>query len=108
MPKLESTFQSALIKELEAIFPGCFIYRGDPQRQQGIPDLLILFGNRWAALELKREAKASKRPNQDYYVNQMNELSYAAFIFPDNKEAVLNELQEALRPRRSTRISQRK
>lgn len=94
--KLERDFQASLIKELKARFPGCMVIKLDPDYIQGIPDLLILFGDKWATLECKRSASASHRPNQNYYVNQMNEMSYSAFIYPENKEEVLDELQHAL------------
>lgn len=94
--KLERDFQASLIKELKARFPGCMVMKLDPDYIQGIPDLLILFGDKWATLECKRSASASHRPNQNYYVNQMNEMSYSAFIYPENKEEVLDELQHAL------------
>lgn len=95
---LESRFQSELIKELKQEFPGCIVLKNDPDYIQGIPDLLIIYGSKWAALECKRSANASKRPNQKYYVDKMNEMSYAAFISPENKEEVLHDLQSALRP----------
>lgn len=95
---LESRFQSELIKELKQEFPGCIVLKNDPDYIQGIPDLLIMYGSKWAALECKRSANASKRPNQKYYVDKMNEMSYAAFISPENKEEVLHDLQSALRP----------
>lgn len=95
---LESRFQSELIKELKQEFPGCIVLKNDPDYIQGIPDLLIMYGSKWAALECKRSVNASKRPNQKYYVDKMNEMSYAAFISPENKEEVLHDLQSALRP----------
>lgn len=94
--KLERDFQAGLIKELKARFPGCMVMKLDPDYIQGIPDLLVLFGDKWATLECKRSANASHRPNQNYYVSQMNEMSYSAFIYPENKEEILNELQHAL------------
>ncbi len=100
MGKLEKIFQSELIKELKALFPGCIILKNDPTYIQGIPDLLILFEDKWAALEVKKSITASHRPNQEFYVNKMGRMSYANFIYPENKEVVLNELQETFFSRR--------
>lgn len=100
MGKLEKIFQSELIKELKELFPGCIILKNDPTYIQGIPDLLILFEDKWAALEVKKSITASHRPNQEFYVNKMGRMSYANFIYPENKEVVLNELQEAFFSRR--------
>lgn len=104
---LENRFKTKLIAELRDMFPGCIVLHMDPNEIQGIPDLLILYNDRWAALEGKKNAEASVRPNQDYYVNLMNDMSFASFIYPENKEEVLYELQQALRPRRTTRVSRR-
>ena len=93
MPKLESKYQKELIRKLQDIFVGCIVVKNDPNYIQGIPDLLILYKDKWAALECKRNCKASHRPNQDYYVSKMEEMSFAAFIFPENEEFVLNRLK---------------
>lgn len=103
--KKENKFQSDLIKELKNIFPKCIILKNDPNYIQGIPDLLILFKNKWAALECKRSKKEHRQPNQEYYIDLMNKMSYASFVCPENKEEVINELQKTFRVRRSTRIS---
>ena len=95
--KNENKFQSDLIKDIKERFPGCYILKNDPNYIQGIPDLLILFKNMWAALECKKSFKANKQPNQEYYVNELNKMSYANFISPQNKEDVLNELQQAFK-----------
>ena len=94
--KLERDFQAKLIKEIKSIFPGCIVMKTDPTYIQGLPDLLILHNNKWAALEVKRSANASKRPNQDYYVEKMDDMSYASFIYPENKEDILDELRKTL------------
>ena len=103
----ESKFQRNLIEELEVLFPGCIVLKNDPNYIQGIPDLLILYKNKWAALEVKQSAKAHHQPNQEYYISMMNDMSYASFVYPENKEDVLYELQQALRPGRTTRFSRR-
>lgn len=91
---LESKFQAKLIKDLYELFPGCLIVKNDPNYIQGIPDLLILHKDRWASLECKKNSNASKRPNQEFYVDKMDSMSFARFIFPENREEVLNELKE--------------
>lgn len=97
MPK-ENKFQADLIKELKSIFPGCIVLKNDANYKQGIPDLTIFYNNKWAVLECKKDAKAKYRPNQKYYIDKMNEMSFARAIYPENKQEVLNELQQAFRP----------
>lgn len=94
---LESQFQSKLIKKLKKIFPGCLVMKTDPTYIQGLPDLLILFNDRWAVLECKKSGTASHRPNQDYYVDRMDEMSFARFIYPENEEEILHDLQQAFK-----------
>lgn len=93
----EGKFQADLKKELRERFPNCFITKLDPNDIQGVPDLLILWNDKWATLECKKSKDASHRPNQDYYVNMMNKMSYSSFIFPENKERILNEMEQAFR-----------
>lgn len=94
--RLESGFQDKLCKDLEKMFPGCMVFKMD--QIQGIPDLLVLYNDRWASLECKKSASAKKQPNQEYYVGRMNEMSFSRFISPENKEEVLNELFQTFRP----------
>lgn len=96
MGRLERDFQAKLIKELKVMFKGCIVVKNDPNYIQGIPDLLILYNDRWAALEVKKSATAHHQPNQEYYVDLMDQMSFAAFIYPENKEEILYELQQAL------------
>lgn len=98
--KLESEFQAGLIKELKEIFPDAIIFKNE--NTQGLPDVTILNGERWALLECKRSENSSHRPNQDYYVNKANNMSFAAFIYPENKEEVIYGLKQALRTERQT------
>ena len=91
--KLERDFQAKLIMELKVRFQGCMVLKNDSSYIQGIPDLLVLYKDRWATLECKRSTTASHRPNQEYYVDLMDEMSFSRFICPENKDEVLNELQ---------------
>lgn len=93
----ENKFQSNLKKELKAMFPGCIVTKLDSSDIQGIPDLLVLYKNKWATLENKRHSKASHQPNQDYYVDKMNKMSFSRFIYPENKDEILNEVREFFR-----------
>lgn len=89
---LENKFKTKLIKEIKDMFPGCMVVHLDPTEIQGIPDILVLYKNTWAALEGKKSSRASHRPNQDYYVEIMDDMSFAAFIYPENKDEVLDSL----------------
>lgn len=97
---LESQFQAGLIDELKDRFPGCIVLKNDSSYIQGIPDLTILYRKKWATLEVKKNRKAPHRPNQDYYVEKMNNMSYSAFVYPENKEDVLNDLERSLKGRK--------
>ena len=92
----ESQFQAQLIKKLNKMLPGIIILKNDPNYIQGIPDLILLYKNRWAALEVKRGAIASVRPNQAHYIRTMHAMSYAAFIYPENESEILSEIQQSL------------
>ena len=101
----ENKFQADLISDLEDMFPGCIILKNDPCYIQGIPDIIILYKNMWAALECKRSLREPYQPNQEYYIGLMNDMSFASMICPENREVVLDELQCAFRIRRPSRIS---
>jgi len=92
----ENKFQSQLISEIKNRLPGCYVLKNDANYIQGFPDLLILYKDHWAALECKRSETASRRPNQEFYVSSLNDMSYASFVYPENREVVLDELQRAL------------
>ena len=94
---LENNFQAKLIKELKSIFTGCIVMKNDSSYIQGIPDLLILYKDKWGSLECKKSANARKQPNQEHYVELMNKMSFSRFICPENKEEVLNDLHEAFK-----------
>ncbi len=91
---LESRFQSDLIKELKKRFPGCMVLKNDANYIQGFPDLTILHKDRWAVLECKKGEKEKHQPNQDYYVEKLNGMSYSAFVCPENKQQIMSELEK--------------
>lgn len=93
MAKLESKFQKELMDDIKSLFPGCVVMKNDSAYIQGIPDWTILYKNKWAALEAKKSQNARKQPNQDYYVEKLNDMSFSRFVYPENKEEVLQELQ---------------
>lgn len=95
MSKLESKFQKELIDEIRSEFPGCVILKNDSGYIQGFPDWTILYKDKWAVLECKREARAARQPNQEYYVDQLDGMSFSRIVYPENKEEVLRELREA-------------
>lgn len=101
----ESMYQAQLIKKLRRLLPGCVILKNDPDYLQGILDLTILYGPRWAMLEVKMNADSPEQPNQAYYVESLNKMSFAAFIHPDNEAEILSALQHAFRPDGDSRFS---
>ena len=105
---LERTFQMSVMKEIKTMFPGCVVLKNDANYCQGIPDWIILYNDRWAVLEMKGSKTAKYRPNQEYYIDRLGAMSFASFIYPENKEEVLRDLQHAFNAGRPTRVSRRK
>ena len=93
----EVEYQGKLVKKIKELLPGCVIFKGNAAESQGVPDLTILYKHRWAMLEVKTSATAPQQPNQDYWVEYYDDMSYAAFIYPENEEQILDELQRTLR-----------
>ena len=100
-------YKTKLIKTLNELFPGCTIMHNNAAHKQGVPDMTIFYGERWAMLEVKAAENSPRQPNQEYWVNFYNEQSFESFIYPENEEEVLNALQHALAPRGITRNSKR-
>ena len=95
--KLEKQFQKEVIRDLKNEFENSIVTKLDSGHTQGIPDLLILYENKWATLECKKSKKAHRQPNQEYYVNKINNMSFSRFIYPENKEEVFDELHKAFK-----------
>lgn len=90
---LERVFQSNTIKEIKQLFPGCIVLKNDSGYLQGFPDFTIFYEDKWATLEFKKSEHEHRQPNQEYYVDRLNRMSFSRFIYPENKEQVLYELQ---------------
>ena len=102
---LESSLKADFIRKIRETFPDAIVLKNDANYLQGVPDILVLIGPRWVALEYKRHPTSAQQANQGYYVTLMNEMSYAAFVWPGNERDILDELQRAFKPRRAARIS---
>jgi hypothetical protein len=104
---LESKFQAKLVTKLRLLFPGCMILKNDSGYLQGVPDLVLLYRDRWAMLEVKKDKPSRYQPNQEYYLQMLNEMSFASRIDPSNEQEVLSALQRAFEPRRNPRLPRR-
>ncbi len=103
MPRRESQYQRDLIGRIKSRFPGCYVTTD--LKDQGLPDILVLYGTQWAMLEVKKSAKEVVQPNQSYWVDYFNGWSFAAFIWPENEEQILNALQHTFGTQRQARVS---
>ena len=92
----ESKFQAKLIKDIKERLPDCIVLKNDPTYLQGIPDLTIFNNDKWATLEVKKSANASHQPNQDYYVEMMDRMSFSRFVYPENRDTVFSDLIDYL------------
>lgn len=90
----ENAYQRQLIRKIKRVFPGAMVLKNDPNYIQGIPDLVVMHGPRWAALEVKRSASSPARPNQEHYIDAMRDMSYARFIYPENEKEIFDELEQ--------------
>lgn len=102
---VESVYQARLIRKIKKLFPGCVVLKNDAAYIQGIPDLTILYGPKWATLEVKKSEDASVQPNQAFFVQYLDDMGFSAFIYPENEEEVLIALQQAFEPPRRARVS---
>jgi hypothetical protein len=105
--KQEREYQAHLIETICSLFPGCMVLKNDTSYKQGIPDLTVLYQDRWAVLEVKARKGYRTQPNQRYYVDILDTMSFGAFIYPENEEEVLSDLQLAFSTRRPARVLKR-
>lgn len=103
----ERHYQAALIKKLRRLFDGIIILKNDTSYMQGVPDLILLFGPYWAMLEVKASKSSPFQPNQEYYLELLDDMGFAACVYPENESEVLSALQQAFRLRRPTRVAKR-
>lgn len=94
----ESKFQKSLIDKIIRLFGHrCEVVKNDAKYRPGYPDLSVhFFDGRYALLECKADRYAKEQPNQRFYIEQVNRHGgFGRFVFPENAEEVLNELQRA-------------
>ena len=96
----ENKFQADLVKEIKKRFPGAIVLKNDANYLQGIPDLTILWNSCWAMLECKKSSNEIHQPNQDFYIEMADGLCFGRFIYPENKEAILDEMERSFKIRR--------
>lgn len=96
---LERDYQPTVIKRIYQMFnDDVVVLKNDSSYLQGVPDLIVLYRDRWALLEVKPKMPKSSRdyqPNQEYYIEKFDEWSFAAMICPENQEEVLYDLQRS-------------
>ena len=97
---LENKFQAKLIKRIKDLFPGCIVMKNDSSYIQGFPDWTLLYEDKWAVLEMKKERGAHKQPNQEYYVNKLDKMSFSRFVFPENRDEVFEDLDRFFKRKR--------
>lgn len=89
---LESTIQAKVIDKIKQMLPGSIVLKNDANYIQGIPDLSVYWENKWAYLEVKANKDSPHRPNQDYYIDKANNMSFGSFISGDDYKTVLRKL----------------
>ena len=98
MAKKESEFKTKLYKEIRERFPGTEVLPNDANYIQGIPDATVYCPNgRYLMIESKRATASSRRPNQEYYINESSLSDNAMFAHPENKEEVFSEIERRYR-----------
>ena len=100
MSKLESKFQKDFIDEVKERYPGCIALKNDSSYIQGFPDWTLLYEDKWAVLEMKKDRAAHKQPNQEYYVNKLDKMSFSRFVFPENRDEVFEDLDRFFKRKR--------
>lgn len=88
----ESKYRKELEARISGALPGCLILRNNAKEIQGICDIVVFYGERYGFLEIKVSENAPVQPNQTYYVNWLDEMSFAAFIYPENEYQILSDL----------------
>ena len=99
-------YQSKIINRLHRTFPSAVVLKNDSEYMQGIPDLSIFLPySFWAMLEVKLWPHSLKQPNQEHYVDVLNDMSFAAFVNQENEDEVFDALQSAYESHRQARVS---
>lgn len=90
--KLESTFEKEFCKALRQTLGERYTYTFKLTAAKGIPDRLILYKDKYALLEFKQYKNAKKQPGQETWVGHFDNLAYAAIVYPENAEKVMQDI----------------
>lgn len=92
----ENQYQLMLIKEIRSWDQDIFVFPMDGGDYQGFQDILILYKDMYALLEVKMAEDSHRQPNQDWYVEYFSQHVFSSFIWPEIEREVLNDLQHTL------------
>ncbi len=91
---LESEFKKRTIQRIKDRLPSLDLdFINTKPFNRSMPDTFVIGPWCWAALEFKRSEDADQQANQDYHIERLNRKGYARFVFPENVEEVLDDLE---------------
>lgn len=87
---MERNFQAVILNRIRNRIPGIIISKGDDA--QGHPDWSFYYCGKTAFLEFKDSANSPFQPNQEFYIQYINDTGgFARVIYPENEREVMNE-----------------
>lgn len=92
----ENKYQADLVKEIRSWGDDFFVFPMDGSVYQGFQDILILYKDTYAVLEVKVAEDSEHQPNQDWYVQYFAQYVFSSFIWPEIEQEVLHDLQSTL------------
>lgn len=94
--KKEGDYQKDIIDRIKEVLPGAIVLKNDSGYVQGIPDLSIFYGDKYAMLEVKKSEHDyihNEQPNQEDYIQQFHDWGVCSyFIYPEVDDKVFADL----------------